>query len=61
MNKRNGEHEIDIGEEFDRLWESATGGPNAAATASQERPPFVGAPLAPRVLKLEDFRGWFLA
>ena len=52
--------EIDIGEEFERLWESTQTGPDASALSSCVLKCSLGLPLAPRLLRAEDFRAWLL-
>lgn len=52
--------EIDISEEFERLWDTALLGPDAAALPSEALRYHLGAPLAPRPLHAEAFRAWLL-
>ena len=52
--------EIDISEEFERLWDTALLGPDAAAQPSEALRYHLGVPLAPRPLHAEAFRAWLL-
>jgi hypothetical protein len=60
MNMKNSYAEIDIGEEFERLWEAAQRGPNASALPGQGVKRLLTMPLALRPLCAEEFRGWLL-
>lgn len=60
MNMQNSYLEIDIGEEFERLWLATQSGPNASALSAQGGQRLRMMPLAPRPLHAEEFRGWLL-